>query len=165
MIGLKHSSFCNLWADGNWKYIWGIVPTFHPQELEGENFQVTHGFSFLFQVNLSQLQLLQNSEFPAMMVVFFSKSFQTSAKSLHVSPDPLKGSKRFNCCYPINPITCFEKTSDVQVIIGVLLAAAFYFRQPGPEEQALRQVEVEIPVTWWRFKSPGLVFFGNSSLL
>jgi len=34
------------------------------------------------------------------------------------------------------------------VIIGVLLAAAFYFRQPaGPEEQALRLQEVEIPVT------------------
>lgn len=72
--------------------------------------------------------------------------------------------KRFNCC----PITCFEKTSDVQVIIGVLLAAAFYFRQPaGPEEQALRLQEVEIPVTCWRFKalSPCPFYFASCCLV
>ena len=38
------------------------------------------------------------------------------------------------------------KVVMIAVIIGVLLAAAFYFRQPGgPEEQALRLQEVEIP--------------------
>ena len=138
--------------------------TLHPQEMEGENFQMTMVFCSYSRWSIESNAIAPKLWIPSNAGVVFFQILPNFGYKFSCDSWSRERLKRLNCC----PITCFEKTSDVQVIIGVLLAAAFYFRQPaGPEEQALRLQEVEIPVTCWKFKalSPCPFYFASCCLV